>query len=161
MGFPAGVNFYRYVANNPANAVDRLGTWQVTITFGVGPGGIFTMGNNGGTGLFNGQWNGGFYAGVGEGFAMDLDVFDRGCHEHSINYGIQASGEIGLGPLVEGEAHEGPESWWNISAGLQHTPYGASVGTDGITVPTVGGPEGAAVGLGATIYGSTCGCGGK
>jgi RHS repeat-associated protein len=145
-------NLYAYVANNPVNYVDPLGLWQLTINFGAGLGIRFTIGNNGGTGLFNGQWSEGVYVGVGEGFAADLDVFNRGCHAKGANWGTEGSGEIGLGPHVEGESHVGSEPWWNVNYGVPGTPFGGSVGTEGVTVPTIGVGEAAVVGVGGTFY---------
>src|SRR5579885_2249741 len=143
-----GLNLYGFVANNPINEIDPFGLWQITIQFGVGLGFRFTIGNNGGSGLLNGQWNEGAYVGVGEGFSFDVDIYNRGCHEKGSNWGAEGSGDIGLGPHVEGEAHVGPDSWWNVNAGLGDSPLGASYGTEGATVPTVGFGESGFIGVG-------------
>jgi hypothetical protein len=89
---------------------------------------------------------------VGEGLDFDLDVYDRGCHAKGSNYGIEASGAIGLGPHIEAEAHLGEESWWNANYNVPDTPFGGSIGTDGITIPTIGVGEAAVVGVGGTFY---------
>lgn len=146
-------NLYAYVGENPVGATDESGLWQITVAAGVGFGGKFTFGNNGGTSPFNGQWNYGAYAGVGEGLSADVDVFNRGCKNPGTNYGAEAEGEAGLGPHVNVEAHAfGNEPWWNVNFGAPGTPLGASVGTEGVTVPTLSFGESAVVGVGGTVY---------
>jgi RHS repeat-associated protein len=152
IGLRAGPNTYRYVSDSPISRVDPSGLWQITISGGLGAGARFTIGNNGGMGLFDGQWNAGLYLGVGEGLDFDLDVFDRRCHAKGSNYGIEGLGQIGFGPHLEAEAHSGEDSWWNVNYGVPDTPFGGSIGTDGITVPTVGFGEAAVVGVGGTFY---------
>jgi RHS repeat-associated protein len=149
-------NAYAYVMNNPADYRDPLGLWQITITVGWGYVVRFTIGNNGGTsnlaGLVNGQWNVGLYGGVGEGLSIDADLFDRGCHSHGSNWGVEGAGDIGFGPHLEGEAHVGSESWGNLNFGFPGTPLGWSLGNEGVTVPTVGVGESAFYGIGGTHY---------
>jgi RHS repeat-associated protein len=145
-GDPLG-NLYAYVGGDPVDGVDPGGWWQVTIQVGAGVGGRLTFGNNGG------QWNLGGYIGVGEGLSGDLDPYDRGCKEPGVNFGVEAQGEFGAGPHVEAEAHAfGREPWWNVNFGLPGTPLGGSIGTDGVTVPTIGVGESAVIGVGGTTY---------
>ena len=152
IGFAGGFNLYRYVSDNPVNRVDPLGMWQLTLSGGAGWGARITIGNNGGSGFFNGQWNFGFYGGGGEGLALDIDIYNRGCHQQGLNWGVEGNGEIGFGPEVEAEAHVGTDPWWNINGNIPGTPVGGSIGTEGVTVPTIGFGESVVVGVGGTAY---------
>lgn len=150
-----GINLYGYVHANPVIATDQYGLWQVTLTWATFWGWRVTFGNNGGHGLFDGQWNFGIYRGFGVAASFDLDIYDRRCHKPTWNAGFQNLGfeggtEIGLGGHLSMEAHSGAvESSASISYGVPGTPLGGSI-AEGITVPTVSFGGGAFVGAGGT-----------
>ncbi len=148
-----GPNLYNFVANNPVNRIDPLGLWQITITFGDIIGFRFTFGNNGGTGLFNGQWNQGVQVGLGEGASFDLDTTSSGCHKkNSFVKGFDLSGDIGLGPHVEGHTHYGDDPSWDINFGVPHTFAGGQIGSEGASAPTLSFGESLFGGYGGTRY---------
>lgn len=147
------VNTYEYVGANPGTKSDPYGLWQITIQGGLGFGARLTFGNNGGSGLFNGQWNVGTYGGEGIGFSVDVDIFNRGCKPAGRNTGFEAEGEIGFGPHFTVEAHAGGDQWWNISLGVPGSEHlGGSIGSEGVTVPTISFGASSVVGLGGTRY---------
>jgi RHS repeat-associated protein len=153
IGLRGGINTYAYGASEPTTKTDPFGLWQITIQGGAGFGGRVTFGNNGGSGLFDGQWNFGTYGGEGLGLSLDIDIFNRGCKAPGRNIGFEGEGEIGLGPHITAEAHAGGDQWWNINVGLPGIPYlGGSIGTEGVTVPTIGIGESIFTGLGGTRY---------
>jgi RHS repeat-associated protein len=71
-----GINLYRYIENNPVEIVDPLGLWQITVGGGAGLGFLISFGNNGGSNLFNGQWNIQGNVGLGGGLFGELDTGD-------------------------------------------------------------------------------------
>jgi hypothetical protein len=153
IGERGGLNLYGYVGNNPVNKIDPLGLWQVTITFGEIIGFRFTFGNNGGTGLFNGQWNQGVQVGLGEGASFDLDTTSSKCHEkNTFVKGVDLSGDIGLGPHIEGHTHMGDDPSWDINFGVPHTFAGGQIGTEGASAPTLSFGESLFGGYGGTRY---------
>ena len=94
-----------------------------------------------------------YYIGGGEAAAVDIDIYDRGSHCKETNWGLQGTGQFGLGPHVEADTHVGgPDPWWNVNAGFGDSPAGVSVGSDGATVPTFGFGEAGFVGAGETTY---------
>jgi RHS repeat-associated protein len=151
VGLRAGVNTYAYVAGNPIINRDPLGLWQLSINIGGGLGFRFIIGNNGGTGLYNGQWTVGGYAGIGEGFSFDLDPKNAGCVPRKTNFGIEGSGLFGLGPHVSADAHVGEQNSWALDVQGPGTPIGVSYGSEGPSGPTIGVGESAVIGAGVTI----------
>jgi RHS repeat-associated protein len=146
---------WTYVANGPINAVDPRGLWQLTFTIAMGWGIRVSIGNNGGSGLFDGQWSGSGHVGLGEGASLDLDVDDSGRHAPGVDPSIHAEGKCGLGPNVDAETDLGvgphAENEWSLGYSLPGTPFSASLGNQGVT-PTVGFGESAFIGGGAVIY---------
>ena len=178
IGLSGGTNLYAYVENNPISRVDPLGLWQITISGGYIFGGSFTFGNNGGSGLFNGQWNLGAYVGIGEGLSFNVDPNNSGCRDTgSTDPSLRIEGQIGLGPNVEGKLDIRSISDLSRSdAELAFSPSGTGVsatvieqkdGQIGVSekLPSWGFGESAYAGLGETKYGerpSKCSCdGGK
>jgi hypothetical protein len=101
-----GVNLYQYVLGNPVNAADPLGLWQFTITGGYIGGGQLTFGNNGGSGLFNGQWNWGLKVGAAIGLSIGLDGSDSGCRKKGPSFGANASATLGNFALGGGTSYD-------------------------------------------------------
>jgi hypothetical protein len=94
-----GPNLYNYVKNDPTGLVDPLGLWQLTIEGGDVLGVQFTIGNNGGSGLFNGTWSLGLRGGLGEGFAASLDPNDSGCKKTGVENSLRLDGTLRAGPV--------------------------------------------------------------
>lgn len=90
--------------------------------------------------------------GAGEGGSLSFDYTNRGCRERGTNFGVESGGQVGLGAYVDAETHEGYNSWVNVNFKVPWTPLGASVGSEGVTVPTAAFGESLAVGVGATHY---------
>jgi RHS repeat-associated protein len=95
IGEEGGMNLYGYVGNSPINSVDPLGLWQITVSLAYIGGGQVTFGNNGGSTIFNGQWNGGLKVGGGAGLSISVDASDSGCREQGPWFAGNASGSIG------------------------------------------------------------------
>jgi RHS repeat-associated protein len=161
--FSAGdVNLYRYCGNGPVNWKDPLGLWQLTIGGGLGGfGGSLTFGNNGGSGLFNGQWNSGAHVGLGAGLYGSLDPFDSGCHINETVWGFDADGAVGMGEGIDVSIHLGNGTQENqdsaeIGVGMPGTPFAGSVmvggGHLGVGHPRVNVLDGISIGFGATHY---------
>jgi RHS repeat-associated protein len=152
LGERGGINLYGYVGNDPMGRIDPLGLWQVTISGGVlGFGGIITFGHN------SGQWNGGAYAGLGAGFDFDYNHGDSGCHKQGNQWGEKATGGVGLGDHISGDADiSGDDSEANITGDVGGVRGG--YGTGGWTSPSLGFGVGGGVGIGigATHYFSPC-----
>jgi hypothetical protein len=152
---PPGLrNLYVFVLNRPVLDIDPSGLWQVTIGAADGFGAKITFGNNGGSGLFNGQWNAGAFFGVGSGAFLGLDPENKKeCHERGSRFGIEAERDLGEGTHLNarGFVGEGGNDW-DIGVGLPGTPLGASVGSEGITAPTFGFGAGAVIGVGGKGY---------
>lgn len=72
LGYSNDSNRYPYVLNDPLNAVDPNGLWQLTIAGGYYVGGAVTFGYN------SGQWNVGGWLGGGSGISARLNIFDTG-----------------------------------------------------------------------------------
>jgi hypothetical protein len=154
-----GINLYRYVANNPIDRIDPLGLWQITIEGGVFWGGQITFGNNGGSGIFNGQWNLGVHAGFGEGLAFSLDPKNSGCHSKGFSdTGLRLDGTVKGGPLgiaLSGDVtKDGGKMDVGLDTGTAHMTI--PLLNDGVPVttpiPVIGFGEGATLSLGSTYY---------
>lgn len=83
---------------------------------------------------------------------MGVDIHNRGCRERGTNFGVESGGQVGLGAYVDAETHEGYNSWVNVNFKVPGTPLGASVGSEGVTVPTFAVGESLGVGVGGTHY---------
>ena len=151
-GENGGINLYSYVSNDPTNAIDPLGLWQITLFGGEGLGGYLSFGNNGGTGvgiksLFNGQWNISVRGGGGAGFAASLDTSDSGrqCPGWSGNFptfaGSVGEGVLGVGfeaGVNHGNVGDGSTNPY-LSVGGRFGPFNKTwTGGIGINSPTTG-----------------------
>lgn len=152
IGLKGGINVYAYVGDNPVSSTDPLGLWQIALGVGAGRGFEFIIGNNGGTGLFNGQWTIGAYAGVGRGFAVSIHPTDTGCVQSGSNFGLQGIGQFGLGDGVEGEFHVGEENSLAVIVTVPGTPLSASFGSEGPQGPILTFGKAIVVGAGVTIH---------
>ena len=99
IGESGGMNLYAYVDGNIENYSDPLGLWQVSLFGGRGPGVRISFGNNGGSGLFNGQWNGSVEAGAGAGFSLSIDRNNSGCLQKGLGKEATLAGSFGDGAL--------------------------------------------------------------
>jgi RHS repeat-associated protein len=86
-------DFYSYVANNPLKGIDPTGLWEVEIGGGHGAGVLVRFGYS----PSSGQFNFGFFGGVGEGAFFNYDPTDPGCHKPGLVGGITGEGDVGLG----------------------------------------------------------------
>jgi RHS repeat-associated protein len=90
-------NLYAYVGNDPLNATDPTGLWQVTISGGyAGVGGSFTFGLN------SGQWSVGAWLGVGGGASIRLNPFDSGAAAAGFDFSAGGRANYSLGQLGGG-----------------------------------------------------------
>jgi RHS repeat-associated protein len=104
-------NLYRYGGNNPVNAADPLGLWQVTFFGGAGLGVYITFGHN------SGQWNFGGYGGYGTGAVFSINGFDQGYHAEGQYFGCLAAAGHGEGPVGAGAtAYIGQGGNWGTIA---------------------------------------------
>lgn len=101
------MNLYAYVDNDPLNALDLNGLWQVTISYYALLGGTITVGNTSG---LSGQWSVGGFFGAGLGAKVNVDTSSSeparpglmGSILGSLGFGIKkvASVDAGMnGPL--------------------------------------------------------------
>ena len=80
------VNLYVYANNDPLDATDPSGLWQLTISGGYSlVGGSFTLGYN------SGQWSVGGWLGVGAGLSARFNPFDSG--PASSGFDVSAKGQ--------------------------------------------------------------------
>jgi RHS repeat-associated protein len=123
-----GLNLYGYVGGDPLNRWDTLGLWQITISGGYIGGGQITLGNNGGSGLFNGQWNFGLKFGAAVGTSGSLDFSDSGCRKEGASFGSSVSGTLG-GPLAGVGAsidYDGNSEEGTVVYGGRRGPFGSN-----------------------------------
>jgi RHS repeat-associated protein len=121
-----GLNLYGYVGNRVTGRVDPLGYWQLTISGGYGAGGYITIGNNGGGGIFDGQWNFGAAIGVGVGLSVGLDVTDSGKSCFDNPTGLLAKASVSFGtPKAGGYIDVG------TNHGVSNMSYGDRLGPFG------------------------------
>jgi RHS repeat-associated protein len=94
-----GINLYRYVENDPGNALDPLGLWQVSFGAGYGYAALITFGHN------NGQWNASAIVGVGIGIGGSFNPNDN-TQSHlsgdTVHLGLAAQAMGGAPELLEG-----------------------------------------------------------
>lgn len=99
IGFAGGQpSFYAYVGGNPLNRIDPLGLWEVKITGGLFAALQLSFGYN------DGQWNAGLRGGLGEGGSFEFDPNEKEEHPCGMDWGIAASGQIGLGDNIDADA---------------------------------------------------------
>jgi hypothetical protein len=122
------MNLYGYVGNNPLNNIDRLGLWQITISGGYIGGGQLTLGNNGGSGLFNGQWNWGVKVGAALGLSIGVDGSDSGCRKEGPSFGMNVAGTLGNGALGTNASYDydGNSEEGTLSYGGRVGPFGSN-----------------------------------
>jgi hypothetical protein len=148
-------NIYIYCQNKPLICVDPFGLWQLTIGGGDGFGGIITVGNNGGSNAFNGQWNFGGFIGGGVGLYGNLNLNNSGCHKSGLEGGARATGGIGLGNYIEGDASLGSNGIeGSINGNIPPVSGGFGVNNGHFTTqgPILVFGEGGAVGIGVIAY---------
>ncbi len=146
IGLAGGPHVYSYVGQDPMNAVDPEGLWQVVLQGGYGGvGGRVTVGYNGG------QWSTGKYLGYGVGLSLGIDLSDGGCKVPGIYSGGVVSGEVGFGPHINVTSQVGSDKGWNASAQIPGTPMGVGFGTGGAG-PSLGFGVSGFSGFGWTIY---------
>ena len=92
IGYAGGANLYAYVGNDPLNATDPLGLWQITVSGGYGLFGSLTFGYN------SGQFNLGAAVGAGVGLSAAYNPSDTGLQAPGYSTSIQGQGEVGLLP---------------------------------------------------------------
>lgn len=157
-----GPNLYEYVGNSPVEWIDPLGLWQFTITGGYGIGGSISFGYN------SGQWNYSAFVGAGEGFGVNWNKSDSGCHKSGNNWGVGADGTLGAGKLggvdasgFLGNNEASIEVNGNVNLGTEKLSYSkgyeATTNSEGESeVQATNGSlsflEGAAVGFGVQHY---------
>src|SRR6185437_293022 len=129
IGLAGGISTYAYVSGDPIDYVDPNGLWQITIEGGYFFGGQITFGNNGGSGLFNGQWNVGVRGGFGEGLALSVDPKNSGCHAKGFSdTGVKLDGTVKLGSV--GVAISG-----EVTADGSTMDVGLDTGAAHLTIP--------------------------
>jgi RHS repeat-associated protein len=140
-----GINLYGYVGNNPVNATDSLGLWQVTVTVDVGIGVYISFGKNAG------QWNGSAKGGVGFGLSGSIDVNDSGARKAGL-CPITAAGTIGAGIFgAGGEAGQTPDGMYSSASGR----LGPATAGVGVNVPSPGAPPTFSKSGGVTNFGAS------
>jgi hypothetical protein len=91
-GCASAPRIYAYVGNDPLNAMDPDGLWQVTVSGGYRLlGGSFTFGLN------SGQWNVGAWLGVGAGFSARINPYDTGLTSPGFNASVKGQANYNLG----------------------------------------------------------------
>ena len=154
LGIDAGQNVYAYAGDDPLDLRDPKGLWQLTLQGGDGVGARITIGNN------HGQWSLGAYVGIFVGGSVSLDTTNADCKPWGSNPGLEGSGDIGLGPDVEGEFHAfGRQPFANFNAAFPLTgskksvgTVGGSFGTEGVSTPNGTAGASAGVGAGTTVF---------
>jgi RHS repeat-associated protein len=158
LGLLAGMSTFAYTSNNPMAMTDPLGLWQVTITGGAVFGVQLTFGEN------NGQWNFGAHVGLAEGLAGSYNPNTSEEHTCGDDWGVQASGQIGLGDTVEAEGYVSTNQDESSATVAFNDPVvnGIAYGVDQenhvfqpIGDPSWGGGEALFVGPGVTWYSSS------
>jgi hypothetical protein len=151
------------VRNNPVRLVDPLGLWEGEIGGGDGWGILIKFGRNS-----CGQWNVGFFGGVGAGLFGGYDPTDQDYHSPGFYGGVAGSGDVGVGKWHAGVDSEVDFDATGSASITIPTPGGGiaiplpldpSKGPAGLPHGTLGGGAGGALGIGGTAYlGGTCGC---